>query len=393
MPDRRPATFTAPAAPTVRSTTRHRHRWLALVAALALLASACQEERTSSATFTPIPRVEAGAARAYRLGFSNLPASLDDDAYLATFDLAANFGEVLLIQRPPSWSDFLPGAEPSAALQATTIVERTAVELRRMQLMLALDPFDPADRGRLAALPPGFAGADLSHPDLRQAFLAEAKYIALNYRPAYLVLGTEVNAAFEREPDGYSAFVDVYREAYDVVKAVSPETLVFVSFQYEQLLGLIPWEPPHVPRWELLEDFEGALDLLAITTYPSFAFSVARKVPPLYYSQIREHSEQELAFVSVGYASAQSREGLNSSTPAEQRRFLQRLFRDADELSVSLVIWFVARDPAYATAPPLDLIASSGLRTSADEPKEAWPTWEQAVNRPYDPEAALAQVE
>ena len=372
---------------------RERRRWLALVAVLALFAGACQEERTSTASFTPIPRVEAGTPRAYRLGFSNLPASLDDAAYLATFDLAANFGEVLLIQRPPAWADFLPGIEPSEALQAATVIERTAIEQRRLLLMVALDPFDPADRGRLAALPPGFAGEDLSHPALRAAFLAEAEYLALNLRPAYLVLGTEVNAAFEREPDGYSAFVDVYREAYAVVKAASPETLVFVSFQYEQLLGLIPWEPPHVPRWSLLDDFEGALDLLAITSYHSFAFSVARKVPLLYYSQIREHSGRELAFVSVGYASGPSREGLNSSTPAEQRRFLQRLFRDADELGASLVVWFAALDPDYAAVPPLDLIASTGLRTAADEPKEAWPTWEQAVNRPYDREAALALTE
>ena len=160
----------------------------------------------------------------------------------------------------------------SEALREITIAERSAVADRGLLLMLALDPFDAADRGRLAALPPGYEGETLAHPDLRQAFIAEAKYIALNYRPAYLVLGTEVNVAFERDPDGYRAFVDAYREAYGVVRAASPETLVLVSFQYEQLLGLIPWEPPHVPRWELLDDFAGANDLFAITTYPSFAF-------------------------------------------------------------------------------------------------------------------------
>ena len=203
------------------------------------------------------------------------------------------------------------------------------------------------------------------------------------------MLGTEVNAAFERDPAAYRAFVESYREAYDQVKAASPETLVFVSFQYEQLLGLIPWEPPHVARWDLLDDFAGKLDLFAITTYPSFAFSVARKVPPRYYSQIREHTSKPIAFVSAGYASAPGREGLNSSTPAEQRRFLQRLFRDADDLGATLVVWFVGRDPAFALEPPFDLLASIGLRTADDQPKEAWPTWEQAVRRPYDPQAAL----
>ena len=144
-----------------------------------------------------------------------------------------------------------------------------------------------------------------------------------------------------------------------------------------------------MPRWELLDDFAGKLDLFAITTYPSFAYSVARKVPPLYYSQIRDHASASIAFVSAGYSSAPGREGLNSSTPAEQRRFLQRLLRDADELGASLLVWFAARDPAFATEPPFDLLSSIGLRTADDQPKEAWPAWEQVVNRPYDPEAAL----
>ena len=365
-------------------------RALLALAFLGALFVACQQQEVADGGFEPLPRVEEGAPRAFQLGFSTLPTDLTDAAYLDAFDLAANFGEVLLMQRPPSWGDFLPGADPSPELVNTTLTERAAIEERGLELLYALDPFDPSDRGRMAALPPGLEGEDLSHPDLRRAFVAEARYIALNYQPAYLVLGTEVNAAFERNPAAYEAFVEAYREAYDVVKAARPSTLVFVSFQYEQLLGLIPWEPPHAARWELLDDFEGRLDLLAITTYPSFAFPVARKVPPLYYSQILDHTELPIAFVSVGYASAEGREGLNSSTPAEQRRFLQRLFRDADELAVTLVVWFAGRDPAFASAPPYDLLASTGLRTADDEPKEAWPTWEQAANRPYDPPTARA---
>ncbi len=362
---------------------------LLALALLAVALAACQEREAPVAGFTPIPRVESGPPRAYRLGFSALPAQLTDTAYLEAFDLAANFGEVLLLQRPPSWADFLPGAVPSQQLHDTTLAERAAIAERGLSLLIALDPFDPGARGRLAGLPPGLEGEDLSNPALRQAFVAEARYIALNYRPAYLALGTEVNAAFERDPAAYQAFVAGYREAYDVVKAASPETLVFVSFQYEQLLGLIPWEPPHVPRWQLLDDFAGRLDLLAITTYPSFAFSVARKVPPGHYWQIREQSSLPIAFVSAGYASAPGREGLNSSTPAEQRRFLQRLFRDADDLDAALVVWFAGRDPAFALERPFDLLASIGLRSADDEPKEAWPTWEEAALRPYDPQAAL----
>ncbi|MSQ41781.1 MAG: hypothetical protein EXR65_01910 [Dehalococcoidia bacterium] len=358
---------------------------LALLAVCALLLAGCRREPQPPAGFQRIPREAAGAPRAYQIGFSALPAELTDAAYLASFDLAANYGELLLIQRAPAWADFMPGRSPSDQLNDATLRERAALQERGLQLLYALDPFDPADRGRLASPPPGYASKQLSDGDLRHAYVLNARYIALNYRPAYMALGTEVNATFERDPAAYRAFVEAYAEVYRAVREASPETRVFVTFQYEQLLGIVPWEPPHVPRWELLDDFAGRLDLFAITTFPSFVYQVARKVPPRYYSQLREHSSAPVAFAAAGYASSAGRDGLNSSTAAEQRRFLQRLLRDADELGAALVVWFAGRDPAFATQPPYDLLASIGLRTADDRPKEGWPVWEEAVRRPFDP--------
>ena len=86
----------------------------------------------------------------------------------------------------------------------------------------------------------------------------------------------------------------------------------------------------------------------------------------------------------MGYAAGESRGGLNSSTAAEQRRFLERLLDDAGTLRAALVIWFAARDPAFAAA-PYDLLASSGLRTAEDVPREAWPVWLEAARRPFEP--------
>lgn len=358
--------------------------FLALVA-LALL-TACQEKEPSEAPEGSLPaRPYSGPARSYYLGFSSLPSVLTDTGYQQTFDLASQWGEVLLIQRPPSWSDFLPGATLSETQRERTTTERNAARVRGLKLFMALDPFDPADRGGLAALPEGRQGQTFGNADLRSAFVAEARYIALNYRPAFLSLGMEVNATYEKDPEQYQHFLEAYRDAYFAVKNVSPETQVFVTFQFEALVGVLPWEKPHPPRWELLEAYGEELDLFAITTYPSFAFSVARRVPADYYRQIREHTELPIAFAAVGYSSAPSRDGVNSSTPAEQRRFLQRLVQDADEVKSPLLVWFIGRDPSYLTAPPYDLLANIGLRDANDRPKEAWPTWEEAAKRPYDP--------
>ncbi|MGE3856929.1 MAG: hypothetical protein AB7G21_08225 [Dehalococcoidia bacterium] len=368
---------------------RSRSTLLVLALALvALLAGACRTEQTGGSSFVKRTKVEAGEPRAFLLGFSDTPWALTDLATRQTYDLAAHYGEVILVQRSPNWADFLPGASPSEATRHELTAVRDAARSRDLRVAIVLDPFDPTARDRLQRLPATHAGKDLANPELRAALVQESVFIAKNLRPAYLVLGNEVNATFERNPATYLAFLAAYREAYDAVKAAAPETQVLPSFQYEELLGVIPDLPPHPPRWQLLKDFEGKMDLAGITTYPSFAFNVARKVPPTYYSALREHTALPIAFVSVGFASGPGRDNLNSSTPAEQRRFLQRLFEDADLLGSPLVVWFAERDLSFATAPPYDLLASLGLRDIGDRPKEAWPVWEAATNRPYDPAAA-----
>ncbi len=344
----------------------------------------CREEQVQEPGFVPQPRTQSGTPRPFLLGFSSIPAQLTQGDYIAALDLAARYGELLLIQRAPEWAEFLPGVEPSLRLTELTLRERIAVEERELRVFYALDPFDPADRGRLASAPPGYEHADLSNPELRAAFVAEARFIATSYEPAYLAIGVEINSTFERSPTQYQAFLSAYREAYRAVKAVSPETLVFATFQYEQLLGVVPWEPPRPPRWELLGDFTGRLDLFAVATFPSVTYPIAHDLPPLYYLQIRDHTTLPIAFATAGFASASEPDAVHASTPAEQRRYLQRLLADADALNAPFVAWFAGRDPAFLVEPPLDLLSSVGLRDALDRPKEAWTVWAETSGRPVE---------
>jgi hypothetical protein len=354
----------------------HRRLISLLLLTVAVLAvGACGARQVAPTLPTPTPRATEGEPRAYRMGFSALPATLTDAAQTESFDLGARYGDVLLIQRPVAWSEFAAGGTPSTRTRAETASERDNAQARNLRLFVALDPFDPADRGRLASPPVGSETHDLGDPTLRSALVA----------PAYLAIGVEVNSTYERNPTQYRKFVDAYREAYDAVKASSPGTLVFPTFEYEQLLGLVPWEAPHPPRWELLNDFAGHSDVAGIATYPSFTYSVARKVPPDYYRQISDHTKLPVAFASAGYASALGRDGVNSSAPGEQRRFLQRLLSDADALASPLVVWFLRQDANYLNMPPFDLFQSIGLVAMNGQQKEAWPIWEQASKRPYDP--------
>jgi len=362
--------------------------WLALVLG-ALLLGACRQEAAES-PYSPIEREREGDPRSYLLGFSDVPPELTDEAYVRQFDFAAAYGEAILLQRPPAWADFLPGASVSDALRDEVLAAREAARARDLAVVVALDPFDPANRARLDALPPGYEGRSLADPDLLTAFTAEAEFIARNMRPDFLVLGSEINATYERNPEAYFAFLEAYRAAYDVVKRASPQTQVLVTFQYEELLGVVPELPPHAPRWELLDDLGLRLDLLGLTSYPSFAYPTARKVPPEYYLQLVEHTDRPVAFVGVGFSSGAHRSGVNASTEPEQRRFLQRLLEDALALQSPLLVWFAAHDLGFADTAPYDLLSSIGLRTADGEAKEAWSVWEEASRRPVDAEAAAA---
>lgn len=358
-------------------------RLLFALGCLAALLTGCRTER-ETATVPRRERPEAGVPRAFTLGFTDTPATLTPEAYTAAFDLASNYGELILVQRSVAWADFLPGTKVPDALREQTVRARQAASERGLTLAIAIDPFDPAARGRLQGPPQKYTGKTLADGDLRKAFVADAVFVARTAKPAYLALGLEVNTTFERNPEGYLAFVEAYKEAYDAVKAVSPETKVFPGFQYEELLGILPDLPPHPPRWQLLEAYGGKIDLFAITTYPSFVYEVARKVPPGYYTDITKQTQLPVAFLSAGFASAPGRENLNSSTPPEQRRYLQRLIEDADALASPFLIWYAGRDPGFAQSPPFDLLGSLGLRDAHDQPKEAWEAWETASNRPYD---------
>jgi len=362
---------------------------------LSMVAVGCREESTTTA-FVPTVRDVDGDPRPFLLGFSDVPGELTDTAYAAQFDFIAAYGEAILLQRPPSWSSFIGNASVSDALRDEVLAAREAARQRNLAVVVALDPFDPANRGRLVGLPSNYEGRSLADPDLRAAFVAEAEFLARNMRPQYLALGTEVNTTYERNPEGYFAFIEAYREAYDAVKEASPNTQVFVTFQYEELLGIVPELPPHQPRWELLDDLGARLDLVGLTSYPSFVYPTARKVPAEYYRQIDKYTEQPVAFVGVGFSSGATRGGVNASTEPEQRRFLQRLLDDAFRMQSPLVIWFASHDLGFAASPPYDVLANIGLLTTAGTPKEAWAVWEAAAQRPVDVEAAaalLAEIE
>ena len=325
-----------------------------------------------------------GEPRTVRLGLSSLPPELTSDAYVQAFATAAQYAETILIQRNPPWRDFLPGGKISKETADATLIETELLkQYSDLQLIYAIDPTDGVvQRSRLADLPPGVdAQQGFLDPDIRNAFVAYAAYVAKNYQPDYLAIGVEINMTYERAPEQFAAFETLYDEAYAIVKGNSPETKVFPTFQLEDLEGA--FGDVHPPRWELIERFSGKMDVLAISTYPFLGeVRMASEVRADYYSQLRQHWDGEIIISETGYPSAPVEGRVIVGTEADQNAYLKRLLDEANSLGISHVVWFAALDPAFASTGATSVFKDIGLRQSDGSNKQAWATWEEWARRP-----------
>ena len=362
-------------------------RWRSLICLSFLLASvwlaACQQEESGS----PTPASTAVGSRPFEMGLSSLPEHPSKAGYREVFSLAGENGELILIQRAPPWEEFLPGGVISAETVDLTREEKRLAEENDLEIFAAVDPLDPADRARLASPPEELADAGFGDPRVRSAFIAYAQYLALNLKPRYMALGMEVDLYEAARPDDFDSFVSLYFEAYDAVKDISPETLVFPTFQMEAVQNLLspPTQParPEAPtRWHLMLHFEPKVDILAVTTYPSFVFAAPDDIPLDYYDQLRRYSDLPVAIAAMGYSSGPGRDGINEGTEEEQEAFLRRVLRDARHLRMAFVVWFASADPPFVQEPPLDLLQHIGLRRADGSAKPAWQVWTQEAARP-----------
>src|SRR5690606_5834801 len=98
----------------------------AIVAVLALFALvACNEGQTAETPVGPTvvrPSPE-GAPRPFAMGFSSMPAEETVESYVQAFATAAQYGELLLINRAPPWTEFFPNGQPSEDTLSTTRLE------------------------------------------------------------------------------------------------------------------------------------------------------------------------------------------------------------------------------------------------------------------------------
>ena len=191
-------------------------------------------------------------------------------------------------------------------------------------------------------------------------------------KPPYLGLGIEVNMLYEKSPADFEAFVRLFDEVYDAVKAASPGTKVFTVFQLERMKGLLGGlfggkNDPSKSNWELVDKFPKA-DFLAFTTYPGLIYKSPAEIPADYYSEIKSRINKPIVFTEIGWHSVAAPVGWESSG-AEQAEFVRRFFELTKELKPEMAVWSFLYD--QETIQPFN---SMGLFDAAG-PKPAWDAW------------------
>lgn len=341
--------------------------------ALALIALACGSTSTPIPTIVLEPSIAAPMSRPFEMGVAgliprNFPDSSDED-WLNLYETLHETGELLGVYT--NWADSSEtiGEIPNVVDVAFGLAPRYGfmplvglgfcheMSDGGLELTISWDNANDVDR-------------------LKQTAVA----IARQHRPKYLALGGEVNRYYEHDPAGFDRFVAVYAEAYDAVKAISPQTLVFPVFQLEMTKGdayLVGGSEARQPQWELIDRFSGRLDLAAFTTYPFLDYGSPSDLPEDYYAEIAAHTSRPIAFTEIGWPSAPLATDPGSAyggSADEQVAFVQRFFDLTADIDLALALWAFPHD--LGSGSPNAAMDSLSLRHNDGTPKPALAAWQ-----------------
>lgn len=349
---------------------------LPAITTLTLAVLACSSTPTPIPTATLAPTPTLSSTRSFKTGVAgliprNFPNPSDAD-WLNLYETLRETGELLGVYT--NWTD-----SPETAGEVPVVVH-TAFGLAPRYGFTPL-----VGLGFYRETPDGGLAPTISWDDPNDAgkFKQTAVAIAQQYQPEYLALGGEVNRYHEHDPVGFDKFVTVYAEAYDAIKANSPQTLVFPVFQLEMAKGdAYPagGSEARQPQWELLARFGERLNLAAFTTYPFLDHGSPADLPEDYYAEIATHTSRPIAFTEIGWPSAPLATDPGSAyggSPDEQVALVHRFFQLTADTDLVLVLWAFPHDlgsGSFNTA-----MGSLSLRHNDGTPKPALTIWQEIV--------------
>ncbi len=326
-------------------------------------------------------------------GFFPSPPEATLESILTHFESLGEHADFILIQPNIPWEDFVDGVEGDS--QARTDLRNQVILARRNGLdwIFVVDPLNGLNRREFFGLPDDW-DASFANPELRRAFTNFSLWIVEEFEPRYLGLASEINTYLDAYPDDAGNYMSLYTEVYDRVKAESPDTQVFVTFQWDDLNNMFPpaaeGRPAYQTNWEQVEAFEPRLDLWVISSYPYFVFEDGA-IPPDYYTPLLTQTTKPLAVAEGGWTTAQA--GPVGGTQAGQVAYLESIH---DQLGERLSFWVYLiladldmdsirvgmkeLDRPVDDIETLSLFAELGLMSVDGVPKDALAVWDEYRN-------------
>lgn len=312
-------------------------RLLIMVCILLLLSLACGG--AAQGTPGPIPTLASDplAEGDTVYGFFPSPPEISIESVMAHYKALGEHADVVLLQQNIPWKEFVQGAE--AESQAITDIHNQYILAHQngLEVLFVVDPLNGLNRREFYNLPFGWKAA-FSTPEVRRAFTNYTLRIVREFHPPYLGLASEINTYADAFPDDFPHYLSLYQEVYDLVKAESPKTQVFVTFQWEDLNNLIPvaaegrWA--YQTNWDQVEAFEPRLDLWVISSYPFIAFKSGAEIPKDYYSALLSRTSKPLAVAEGGFTSQPV--GELQGAPQDQVDYLEAIH---SQIGSRLTFW------------------------------------------------------
>ena len=182
--------------------------------------------------------------------------------------------------------------------------------------------------------PPSGLAPTFADPATKAKYLENVIMIA-SMKPTYMNIAAEANFIHFWANEEWEHFKDAYREAYDIVKNISPDTMVGVSFHYD----LFVWQQ----HFTLFDEL-GPHDFVAFSSYPgtlvdSGHYASLEDIPVEWYSISRlVYPDKPIIFSEIAWSS----EG--TGTPEEQMQFIEALPSLLADVDPELVTWAFLHD-------------------------------------------------
>ncbi len=298
---------------------------LSALSALLLATLACGAQTPDPNAPIPTPEHSIFDSGETAYGFFPLPPEANVESTVNAMQSISEHADVVLFQSEIPWVALAesPDADSEKVENLRGMVRFAAGN--GLEPIFIVDPLNGLNRREFMGLPPELADGNFGTPEIRSAFKNYALRLVREFNPRYIGLGSEINTYMDAHPDDVDNYLSLYHETYGAIKAESPDTQVFVTFQWDDLNNLGPFQDgvAYETKWEQIEAFEPNLDVWAISSYLCFFFEQAADVPADYYTPLLTRTNKPIAVAEGGCSSVSS--DLQSGSEQNQIDYLRAI--------------------------------------------------------------------